>query len=208
MPKVDFIIAGVGGQGVILASDLLGDVAIATGRDVKKADVIGMAQRGGEVVSHIRWGDKVYSPLVKRGGAEYLLGLEKLEAARWAPYLASQGLAIINDQSILPITVSSGGASYPPDEVLVGTLRARTDRVFVVPGLELARAAGAAAATNMVLMGYLAWFLGPSSGSGYNLEQGLWLEAIASRVPKRFLEPDQRAFLAGWQEAKKTGARP
>ncbi|MBI2918525.1 MAG: indolepyruvate oxidoreductase subunit beta [Chloroflexi bacterium] len=200
MPKTDFIIAGVGGQGVILASDLLGDLAIATGRDVKKADVIGMAQRGGEVVSHVRWGDKVYSPLVQKGGAEYLLGLEKLESARWAPYLAPSGLAIVNNQSILPITVSSGGASYPPDEALVGTLRARTERVFVIEGQELARDCGAAAATNMVLMGYLARFL--------HLEQALWLDAIAQRVPKRFLEPDQRAFLAGWQEAEKAGAHP
>lgn len=199
MPKVDFIISGVGGQGVILASDILGEVAIATGHDVKKADVIGMAQRGGEVVSHVRWGDKVNSPLVKRGGADYLLALEKLEAARWAPYLARDGVAIVNSYTILPMTVTTGGASYPGDDVIEGTLRQRTSRLFLVPGRELAKAQGNASAVNVTMLGFLAWFLG--------LEEGVWLEAMALRIPARFLEVDRRAFLAGYREAEKVGAR-
>ncbi len=198
MPKTDFIIAGVGGQGVILASDLLGEVALATGRDVKKADVIGMAQRGGEVVSHIRWGDKVYSPLIKRGGADYLLGMEKLEAARWAAYLAPGGLAVVNDHSILPMTVTTGGTAYPTDDVLFGALRQRTDRVFVLDGQALAQANAVPGAVNLLLLGYMAWHMG--------IAEELWLDAIARRVPTRFLQADQQAFLLGYHEAQKVGA--
>jgi indolepyruvate ferredoxin oxidoreductase beta subunit len=108
MEKLDLLVTGAGGQGIILASDIIGEVAIASGYDVKKTDTIGMAQRGGSVLSNVRIAPKVWSPLIKRGEGDLLLGLEKLEAARWAHYLRPGGIAIVNDHALPPLSVSLG----------------------------------------------------------------------------------------------------
>src|SRR4030042_6372644 len=108
MKEMDFLITGVGGQGVVLASDILGETALAAGYDVKKTDTLGMAQRGGSVVSHVRIAEKVWSPLIKEGAADILIAFEKLEAARWSYYLSEGSAAIVNNQTTPPLSVSLG----------------------------------------------------------------------------------------------------
>src|SRR5512138_555528 len=110
MDKIDFVLAGVGGQGIVLMSDLLAETGVAAGFDVKKSDVFGMAQRGGSVVSYVRLAERVRSPLPKAGEVEVLVALEKLEAARWAPHLKAGGLAVVADHSLFPLSVSAGAA--------------------------------------------------------------------------------------------------
>ena len=113
MKKMDLLVTGVGGQGVVLASDIIGEAALASGLDVKKTDTLGMAQRGGSVVSHVRMAPKVWSPLIKEGQVELLLAFEKLEAARWSHYLCPDGVAIINNYEQPPLSVSLGQEQYP-----------------------------------------------------------------------------------------------
>ena len=115
MNKQDLLIVGVGGQGIVLASDILGEVALAAGHDVKKTDTLGMAQRGGSVLSHVRIADKVWSPLIKEGEVDVLVAFEKLEAVRWSYYLRSDGVAIINNQATPPLSISLGTHRYPSD---------------------------------------------------------------------------------------------
>jgi indolepyruvate ferredoxin oxidoreductase beta subunit len=129
MKKMDLLIAGIGGQGNILASDIVGEVAISAGYDVKKTDTIGMAQRGGSVVSNVRIARHVYSPLIKEGDVDILLAFEKLEAARWGYYLRDEGIAIINNHAVPPLSVSMGQDQYPTDERIAGILKQRTDRI-------------------------------------------------------------------------------
>lgn len=154
-PAIDIQMVGVGGQGTILASDILAEAALLEGFDVKKSDALGMSQRGGSVVSHVRLGPRVYSPLVKQGEADVLVGFEKLEAARWAGHLRPGGLVIINDQAIPPFSVSSGFERYPSDETIMELLHRRTSRVFVVGGLALAQAAGNPRTLNAAMLGFL-----------------------------------------------------
>ena len=137
--KYDILMAGVGGQGTILASSVLGDAALMEGYDVKKSDVLGMAQRGGSVVSQIRLGDRVFSPLVKRGQVDILVAFEKLEAARWSGHLRDGALAIVNDQAIPPLSVSSGTEAYPGDDEIHALLRRGTERIRWVRGVDLAK---------------------------------------------------------------------
>ena len=117
--KQDILMVGVGGQGTILASDILGEVAIAAGYDVKKTDTLGMAQRGGSVISHLRIAEKVRSPLIKNGEVDFIIAFEKLEAARWSPYLRSDGLVVINNVAMPPLSVALGTDNYPDDEAII-----------------------------------------------------------------------------------------
>jgi indolepyruvate ferredoxin oxidoreductase beta subunit len=119
--KQDLLMVGVGGQGIVLASDILGGVALAAGYDVKKTDTLGMAQRGGSVVSHVRVADKVWSPLIKEGEVDVLVAFEKLEAARWSYYLNEGGAAIVNNQTTPPLSVSLGTQRYPGDKEIENT---------------------------------------------------------------------------------------
>ncbi len=190
MLKVDFLLAGVGGQGTILASDVLAAVGLHTGHDVKKSEVHGMAQRGGSVTSHVRWGDKVYSPLVGRGEADFFLAFEKLEALRHIEMLRPGGIVLVNDYTIPPLSVSSGSDEYPDDERIRAILGAVTPNYYLVPGTTLAEELGNARVNNIVILGALSHFLA-------DVPPEAWLEAIRGRVPSRFLDLNQQAFLAG-----------
>lgn len=187
----NFLLAGVGGQGAILASDILTQVGFKVGYDVKKAEVHGMSQRGGSVISHVRWGPEVFSPIIARGEADVLVAFEKLEAVRFIGNLRPGGLAIINDHTIVPITVSDEeGASYPDDESIRARLERVTDNVHWVRGVEIAETLGNARAANVVLLGALAALLN-------DIGQDVWLAEIEARVPPKYVELNRKAFQAG-----------
>ncbi|MCX8053902.1 MAG: indolepyruvate oxidoreductase subunit beta [Armatimonadetes bacterium] len=185
--SLNISLVGVGGQGTILASEILCNVALLAGKDVKKSEVHGMAQRGGSVVSQVRIGEKVYSPLVAIGETDFLVGFEKLEALRFAHFLSPDGVALVNDQEIRPVTVSSGQAEWPAD--LDGMLRSTFPKLELIPALEIAQSLGDVRAVNIVMMGALSNHLG--------IDEEIWRQAITSLVKPQFLELNLRAFDAG-----------
>ena len=191
---MNVLMVGVGGQGVILASDILSEVVMASGYDIKKSDSIGMAQRGGSVVSNVRFGDKVYSPLIGAGEIDYLIGFEELEAARWAPYLKKNGAAIVADVILVPLTVSKN-APYPEWEKTRDILGEYTDNVYLVPALEIGAEIGNTRALNVVLLGFLSHFL--------DIKQETWWENIKEKIPPRYVESSVRAFKRGALSATK-----
>lgn len=192
------LICGVGGQGILLASDILAEVALEAGYDVKKSEVHGMAQRGGSVVSHIRYGEKVYSPLIGRGGADVILSFEKLEALRNIGYLSPHGFVILNNLEILPLPCASGLESYPSQ--IVEKLRGFTKKVELVDGLKLAKRAGSSKTVNVVLLGSLARNL--------DLPYEDWLRVIERRVPKKMVEMNRDAFQLGFfQRTQRKGEK-
>lgn len=185
-----FVLVGVGGQGTLLASNILAEVGLAAGFDVKKSEVHGMAQRGGSVASHVRWHPKqVFSPLVGLGEADILLSFEKVEALRFAEFLRRGGTAVVNDMAIVPVTVSSGTAVYPGDEHLAKVFDALDAELVMVPGERLAQEAGNVKAANVVLLGAISKLL--------PLPEETWWECLAQRVPKKFLELNRVAFASG-----------
>jgi indolepyruvate ferredoxin oxidoreductase beta subunit len=188
--SLNFLLAGVGGQGTILASDVLAEVALAAGFDVKKSEVHGMAQRGGSVNTHVRWDDqRVYSPLIGLGEADILLVFEEAEALRYAEFLKPGGVAVVNRQTIEPITVTSGGARYPTEEELKAVYQELTGRFYIVPGAAIAQELGNARAANVVLLGALSTFL--------DVPLETWLQVIDGRVPPRYVELNRQAFMQG-----------
>jgi len=189
MNKVDFLVVGVGGQGTILASDVLALVGLALGYDVKKSEVHGMSQRGGSVESHVRWGRLVHSPLAEAGTVDYLISFEVLETLRWANYLRPDGTVLINEQRIQPLAVSVGEAEYPTTEALLAALHTRTRNVYLLPCLAVAQELGNARVTNMVLLGALSQLM--------DTDPAPWLQVIEARVPARFLDLNRRAFSRG-----------
>jgi indolepyruvate ferredoxin oxidoreductase beta subunit len=191
MKNTNFLLVGVGGQGTLLASNVLAQVGVKAGFDVKKAEVHGMAQRGGSVSSHVRWGEKVYSPLIGRGEVDYLVSLEKLEALRYVSMLRPGGTAIVGDMRIPPLSVSSGDDVYPSDEEVRRMLGEVTDDFHLVPSLRLAEEAGDARVHNLVVLGALSSFI-------TQVALDIWLEVIAEWVPEKYIELNQRAF--GWAE--------
>lgn len=190
--KRDFLLAGVGGQGTLLASDVLVEVGSRAGYEAKKSEIHGMAQRGGSVTSHVRWGEKVYAPFIGKGEADYFLAFEKLEAIRQVEAVRPGGIIIVNDYRIAPVSVSSGGAEYPDDERIRQTLLTVSPEVHFVPGIALAEELGNTRTSNVVLLGALSRFL--------DVPVDAWLEALVARVPARFVEINKAAFLRG-QEA-------
>ena len=184
---VNIALVGVGGQGTLLASEVISRTAMLTGRDVKKSEVHGMAQRGGSVVSQVRFGDHVYSPLIPEGETDVLISFELVESLRYADTLAPDGIALINDQIITPVTVSSGQQAWVDD------LEERLERAFprrqVIDALVLARDLGNLRVVNMVMAGALSRVL--------DLEERAWLQAIEELVPARHREVNLRAFAAG-----------
>lgn len=180
-------LVGVGGQGTLLASEILCQVALLSGKDVKKSEVHGMAQRGGSVVSQVRIGDKVHSPLIALGETDILICFEKLEALRHAHFLAPDGVAMVNDQEIRPITVSSGQAAWP--ENLDGMLKSTFPKLELLPALRMARELGNVRAMNVVMIGAL---------SNYTeIEESIWRDAIKSLVKPQYAELNLKAFEAG-----------
>ena len=188
MKTVNLMIVGVGGQGSLLASKLLGHLLLSRGYDVKVSEVHGMSQRGGSVVTFVRFGDRVYSPVVDRGEADFIVSFEKLEAARWLSHLKKGGRVVVNTQEIEPMPVITGLAQYPQD--LVEKMRAQGAQVDALDCLSLAEQAGSAKAVNIVLMGRLSRYFP-------DIPEQAWQEAITACVPEKYLELNRRAFVLG-----------
>jgi indolepyruvate ferredoxin oxidoreductase, beta subunit len=199
MLKQDFVLVGVGGQGTILASDILAAVGLQVGYDVKKSEVHGMAQRGGSVVSLVRWADQVHSPLIGDGQADYLLAFEKLEVLRYTDMLKPGGTALINDYAIAPLSVSSGEDEYPSDERILSVVRQVTSHAYLVPAATRADALGNARVNNVVLIGALSQLVA-------NVPTSVWVQAIRERVPSRLADLNERAFMAGQDMMRSLGA--
>ncbi len=182
------MIVGVGGQGTLLASRILGNVVIEEGYDVKVSEVHGMAQRGGSVVTYVKYGEKVYSPIISEGEADIILSFEELEAYRYLPYLKKGGTLIVNAQEIDPMPVITGAAKYP--EEIVQKLKNKADGVIAVDALALANEAGNSKAVNVVLLGVLA--------KSSDIAEEKWLEAVKKTVPPKFLDVNLKAFALGY----------
>jgi len=187
MRDISIVIVGVGGQGTLLASRILGALALKLGLDVKVSEVHGMAQRGGSVVTFVRMGKQIMSPLVEAGGADYLLAFELMEAARAVYYLKHGGVMLLNTQRIPPMPVVLGNAQYP--EGLLDDLKGRCTMRFT-DALTLAVEAGDARAVNLVLLGMLA--------AQMEVDQSLWIEAITDCVKPATLPANVRAFERGF----------
>ncbi len=187
--KSDFLLAGVGGQGVLTASDIVAEVGMALGLDAKKSEVHGFSQRGGVVESHVRWGQRVAAPLGEKGNIDYLIAFELMESARWIDFLKPGGTIIVNRQRILPMSATVGDAVYPSDEVIDKALRAVTDQIVYVDGLDVATGLGNKNLANTVLLGALARVM--------DVDPEVSLGVIVKRGPKKSLEENKKAFSAG-----------
>lgn len=187
MQTKNIMIVGVGGQGTLLASKLLGRILLSKGYDVKVSEVHGMSQRGGSVVTYVRYGDKVYSPVIDKGEADYIVSFEMLEAARWAEYLKPDGTIITNTQQVNPMPVIIGACDYPAD--LENKIKALGIKLDAIDALSLAEQAGSSKAVNIVLMGKLSNY--------FDFSEQEWMNAIEKSVPEKFLELNKKAFILG-----------
>ena len=181
------MIVGVGGQGSLLASKLLGRLLLTKGYDIKVSEVHGMSQRGGSVVTYVRFGDKVYSPIIDKGEADFIISFELLEAARYTEYLKRDGRIITNTQQVNPMPVITGAASYP--EELDTKMAAAGINLDAFDALALAEEAGNAKAVNLVLLGRLSKY--------FDFTDEEWMRAIEESVPAKFLELNKKAFALG-----------
>ena len=188
MKTTSLMIVGVGGQGTLLASKLLGRLLVSEGYDVKVSEVHGMSQRGGSVVTYVRFGEKVYSPIVERGEADYIISFEKAEAARWLPFLKKGGKMIVNTQQIDPMPVIIGAAEYP--ENVIEEMIALGVDIDAIDALTPALEAGSAKAVNIVLMGRLA--------RHFDIPREKWTAAIEQSVAPKFVEMNEKAFDLGY----------
>lgn len=184
------MIVGVGGQGTLLASRILGNVAIKKGYDVKVSEVHGMSQRGGSVVTYVKYGNEVYSPIIDKGEADIILAFEELEAYRTLPYAKIDGTMIVNTQTMDPMPVITGVANYP-DRILE-KLESKRIKLVSVDGVSMAKEAGNIKAVNVVLIGILA--------SKMNIEYQTWIDVIKETVPSKFLEVNLKAFELGYNK--------
>ncbi|MBR5641791.1 MAG: indolepyruvate oxidoreductase subunit beta [Firmicutes bacterium] len=187
METKNIMIVGVGGQGSLLASKLLGHLLMEQGYDVKVSEVHGMSQRGGSVVTYVRYGERVNSPIIDQGEADFIVSFELLEAARWLSFLKPGGQIVTSTQQIDPMPVVTGVASYPED--LVEKMKATGAKVDALDCLSLAKQAGSSKAVNLVLMGRLSHYFGAPDE--------VWQEAIKAIVPAKFLELNKKAFELG-----------
>ena len=186
------IVAGVGGQGILLASNLLSEAAMEAGYDVKKSEIHGMSQRGGDVISTVRFGEKVYSPIVGLGEADVILAFERLEAMRNLPYLKKEGMVIVNDYRIDPLPVASGDMEYP--EGIIEFLKERV-KTIALDARDLAEKAGNIRTMNVVLLGVLS--------KNLDIPEEIWLQVIERRVPPKAIEANKVAFRLGREVAEK-----
>ena len=184
---MNIMIVGVGGQGTLLASRILGKVAIKLGYDVKVSEVHGMSQRGGSVVTYVKYGEKVYSPIIDKGEADIVLAFEMLEAMRALPYLKKGGSMIANTQKMNPMPVITGAMSYPED---IEKKIADKANLIAVDALSLAEQAGTIKAVNVVLIGLLA--------SKVGVDKEIWTDVIRETVPERFIDLNLKAFELGY----------
>jgi len=184
-----FLIAGVGGQGTILASDILSEVGIRLGYDAKKSDTLGLAVRGGSVVSHIQWDEKVHAPVLDEADADYLIGFEWLETLRRLPYVKADGVILANDHRIDPMAVSSGAAEYPEINTIVSQMEKAGKSVHVIRGTQTALELGNARTFNIVVLGALSRIL--------ESKPEVWREVIQEMVPSKVAALNQKAFDKG-----------
>jgi indolepyruvate ferredoxin oxidoreductase beta subunit len=193
--SMNFLLVGVGGQGILTASDIVAEVGLAIGLDAKKSEVHGFSQRGGVVESHVRWGHSVAAPIAEKGTVDVLLAFETMEAARWIDWLKPGGIVLVNRQQIVPMSVSAGAASYPAPEAIEAALRARTDDVTFVEGLTIAERLGNPRLANTALLGALSARLAKSPQG--EIDPAVWLEVIERRVPPKYVELNWDAFWEG-----------
>lgn len=190
MSKItNVLLVGVGGQGTILASKILTHAALAQGYQVKMSEIHGMAQRGGSVVTQVRMGEEVYSPVIDPGEADFIIAFEQLEAYRWAHFLRRDGVLIVNNQKIVPLPVLIGKAQYPA--TIINELKEKFSKFVELPALPLASEAGNSKSTNVVLMGTLSRYM--------DFPEQVWQAALEARVPAKFLKVNRRAFALGQQ---------
>lgn len=185
MNQMGIIITGVGGQGIILCSDIIAEAAIISGYDVKQAEIHGMSQRGGSVISHVKFGNKVYSPLVEKGFCDLIIALEELEGLRYLSYLKKNGKIIVNKMKINPLSVLAGKEKYPEniDEIL------SSSGAIFVDGIKIAQQAGNSRAVNIVLLG--------AASNHIPFDENAWIKAIEKRVPEKYKEANILAFKMG-----------
>ena len=189
MKDINFLVAGVGGQGTVLTGDILAEVGMSAGYDAKKSDVLGLAIRSGSVISHVRWGRKVHSPMSEPGRVDYLLAFEPLEALRLVEYLAPGSTVILNEYRIPPGEVSTGKVRYPEQERIAAELGRAASRVHHLDATAKAQEVGNVKVLNVLLLGALSALL--------PVQAGLWEAAVASHVPERLRELNLKAFRAG-----------
>lgn len=185
----NFLFAGVGGQGILTASDIAASVGLAAGYEAKKSEVHGFSQRGGVVESHVRWGSEVGAPTAEEGTVDFLVALEVMESGRWIHWLRPGGAVLINRQHIAPMTVTVGDGVYPRDEDVLELVRSRTEDVTLVDALTIAEDLGNSRMTNTVVLGALSTRL--------DVAPETWLSVIERRVPPKYAEPNRTAFLEG-----------
>lgn len=188
MSNLSIMIVGVGGQGTLLACRVLGNVAVKQGYDVKVSEVHGMSQRGGSVVTYVKMGEKVYSPLVEKGEADIIISFEALEALRWVDYLKKGGTLIVNEQEIDPMPVITGKAKYP--ENVLGKLKDAGVKLQSIDALSIAKNCGNIKAVNIVLIGLMA--------KTTHIDKEVWLKAIEEVVPQKVLDVNIKAFNEGY----------
>lgn len=194
MTNTSIMIVGVGGQGTLLTSRILGDVALSSGLDVKVSEVHGMSQRGGSVVTYVKMGEKVYSPVIEKNEADIILCFEKLEALRWIDYAKKDATIVINNQRIDPMPVIIGKAKYPED--IIEKIKADYKKVVDVPALDMAKKCGSIKAVNVVMIGVMAQCT--------NIEKEVWLKAIEKTVKPQFIDVNKKAFNSGYEVERKT----
>ena len=183
----NILFSGVGGQGILLASEVTAYALLAAGYDAKKSEVHGMAQRGGSVTAQLRYGDKVYSPLIEPGKADILIAFEMMEAARYLPYLHKESKVIVNTQQIKPPSVAMGQVPYPAD--VLEAIVSKGIQVVSVDAFDIARDAGEVKAANIVMVGAMSAFL--------PMDVAVYENIINTRIPERFREVNMKAFAAG-----------
>jgi indolepyruvate ferredoxin oxidoreductase beta subunit len=191
--RMNFLFVGVGGQGILTASDIAAQVGLDLGLDAKKSEVHGFAQRGGVVESHIRWAPTVGSPTCEKGTVDVLMAFELLEAARWIDWLREDGIVIVNRQQITPMSASVGDAVYPDEDAILAALRERAGKVIVVEALPLAEEAGSSRTVNTILLAALSTLL--------ETEPDVWEKAILHRVPSKYADVNKKAFRLGQEAA-------
>ncbi len=188
MEKLNVMVVGVGGQGTLLTSRIIGKTALEAGFDVKLSEVHGMAQRGGSVVTFVRFGEKVSEPVVEEGEADILIAFERLEALRYAHYLKKDGIIIVNDCRIDPMTVVIGASKYP--ENIIETLK-NSHRVYSIDGATIAKELGNSKVLNSVVLGLGAKFIG--------FDKDAWLNVVRKTVPQKTVEINEKAFIRGYE---------
>jgi len=193
MKAKNFLLAGVGGQGVLTSSDIVAEVGLAAGYDAKKSEIHGFSQRGGVVESHVRWADTVYAPVAPPGEVDFLVAFEPLEAARWAAWLRPGGVILADPHPIAPLSVSAGDEVYPDMADIEAALKARSPRTVFVQGFEIAAELGNPRMANTVLLGALSHYL--------DVAIETWLQVIGQRLPAKYIEANHQAFLRGRQQS-------